>query len=427
MQVPDPPANAPEASTPGFQAPESDLQSDPLSSGIQARMRPDADPAGARVGEEGSRRTGGQGEGGVTSRGEERMITAESLGEPGGRAGRSVQGAIWRILDANLDRAREGIRTVEEWCRFGLDDRETTAWCKEMRQELARWHTAELRDARDTPHDPGTTLTHPQERDRADLNAVLRANLCRVEEALRVLEEYGKVDRPEMAASCKQMRYRVYALESRLLSHPRRQRLRRSPLYLVTSPSDRLLETVEAALQGGLTLVQYRDKDAPDGDRWERASQLAALCRRYGALFLVNDRVDLALAVDADGVHVGQQDLPLPVVRQLLGPDRILGCSTTSPEEMACALAGNPDYIGVGPVHETPTKAGKAAAGLDYVRYAAEHSPVPWYAIGGIELENVAAVTAAGAERVAVVRAIMAAEQPAQVVQAFLTRLRVSA
>jgi thiamine-phosphate pyrophosphorylase len=330
---------------------------------------------------------------------------------------------VYRILDANLDRAREGLRVVEEWCRFGLQNVSLTQTCKQLRQELAYWHRPELRLARDTPEDPGTGLTHWRENDRADVQAVLQANLGRVQEALRVLEEYGKLYDPEMAAASKQMRYQVYTLESGLLRWDRFQKLQAAPLYLVTSPAENLLAVVEAALQGGLGLVQYRDKTAEDSQRLHVAQALRNLCQRYHALFIVNDRVDLALAVEADGVHLGQQDLPIALARRVLGPERIVGRSTTNPAEMARAIAEGADYIGVGPVYETPTKAGKAAAGLEYVRYAVDHASVPWYAIGGIDATNLAEVIAAGGQRVAVVRAIMQAPDPAQAVQTLLTQL----
>lgn len=336
---------------------------------------------------------------------------------------RFIQPSLYRILDANLDRAREGLRIIEEWCRFGLDDAQLTEDCKILRQELAQWHTAELRAARDTPGDAGTDLTHPGEEQRADIQHVLQANLCRVQEALRVLEEYGKVYRADMGAACKQMRYRVYTLESQLIRHDHRQKLQAARLYLVTSPSEKLFATVEAALQGGLTLVQHRDKEADDEMRLAMAHQLCQLCHRYGALFIVNDRVDIALAVGADGVHLGQQDLPLSLARQLLGSQRIIGRSTKNPEEMHRAIQEGADYIGVGPVYETPTKAGRAAAGLKYVRYAAEHATIPWFAIGGIDATNLQDVLAAGAERVAVVRAIMQSDQPTAVTQQFLSQI----
>jgi thiamine-phosphate pyrophosphorylase len=336
---------------------------------------------------------------------------------------RFVQPALYRILDANLDRAREGLRVIEEWCRFALDDATLVEVCKALRQEIAHWHTSELRAARDTPDDVGTDLTHPDEATRSDVQQVLQANLCRIQEALRVLEEYGKLYHPEMGAACKQMRYRIYTLESTLMVYERHQKLKDARLYLVTSPSDTLFATVEAALQGGLTLVQYRDKESEDLVRLERAAKLCNLCHQYQALFIVNDRVDLALAVNADGVHLGQQDIPLSLARQLLGSQRIIGRSTKNPEEMQRAIQEGADYIGVGPVYETPTKAGRAAAGLDYVRHAVDHATIPWFAIGGIDLTNLPEVLAAGAKRVAVVRAIMQAESPTLATQSFLEQL----
>lgn len=333
------------------------------------------------------------------------------------------QPVLRRILDANLDRAREGLRVVEEWCRFGLGNTALTEECKHLRQELASWHSPELRLARNTPGDVGTQLTHPQEQERAGLEQLLQANLCRVQESLRVLEEYGKLYHAGMGAAFKQMRYRVYTLESHLLTHPRQQKLRRSLLYLVTSPSENLFGVVEAALQAGLGLVQYRDKQTEDGIRFHNAQKLCQLCHAYQALFIVNDRIDLALAVDADGVHLGQQDLPFAIARKLLGNDRILGCSTTNPEEMQRAVQAGADYIGVGPVYETPTKAGKAAAGLEYIRYAAQQAPLPWFAIGGIDSDNLEEVLSAGAERVAVVRAVMQAPQPTLATRHLLAQL----
>lgn len=334
------------------------------------------------------------------------------------------QPTVLRILDANLDRAREGLRIIEEWCRFGLNQAQFTEECKQLRQELGQWHREEIRSARDTPNDPGTELTHPNEQQRANITELLRSNFCRTQEALRVLEEYGKLYSEPMATACKQMRYRVYTLESNLTGHQRHQKLKQSYLYLVTSPVDNLLAVVEAALQGGLTLVQYRDKTADDLTRISTATQLRQLCHRYNALFIINDRVDLALAVEADGVHLGQTDVPIALARQLLGSQRIIGRSTTNPEEMRRAIEEGADYIGVGPVYETPTKAGRAAAGLEYVRYAAKHATVPWFAIGGINAENLADVLSTGAERIAVVRAIMEAEQPTLMTQFFVSQMQ---
>lgn len=332
-----------------------------------------------------------------------------------------LDGKILRILDANLDRAREGIRVIEEWCRFGLNDTHKAEVCKQMRQSIASWHTSQIKMYRDTPGDTGTSLSHPQEEYRANIAKVLEANIGRVQEALRVLEEYGKLYDSDLGKSAKQMRYQVYTLETDLLRLNRRQKLQESPLYLVTSPQENLLSIVESALQGGLSLVQYRDKHSDDQIRLAMATKLRQLCSQYNALFIVNDRLDLALAVEADGVHLGQTDFPIALARQILGPQAIVGLSTTNPQEMERAIAQGADYIGVGPVYQTPTKQNKAATGLDYVRYAVSNSPMPWYAIGGIDLSNISEVLEAGATRVAVVRAIIEASDPSVVTKEFLS------
>ncbi len=331
--------------------------------------------------------------------------------------------AIYRILDANLDRAREGLRIIEEWCRLGLNHQPLAEECKQIRQELAQWHSWELRQARDTPGDVGRNLSHPQEEVRESIEHLLQANLCRAQEALRVLEEYSKLYEPNMATACKKLRYRVYTIESSLLNNYRHQQLQNAPLYLVTSPEPEILKIVEAALKGGLTLVQYRDKEGKDSDRLEKAYQLCQLCHRYNALFIVNDRVDIALAVDADGVHLGQHDAPVAFAREILGNHKIVGRSTTNKQELNKAIAERADYVGVGPFYETPTKPGKAAAGKEYIDYVKAKCPVPWFAIGGIDLNNLNKVLTTGAQRVAVVRAIMQAEQPTQVTRQFLSQL----
>ncbi|MEM9137045.1 MAG: thiamine phosphate synthase [Cyanobacteria bacterium P01_F01_bin.42] len=332
--------------------------------------------------------------------------------------------ALFRILDANLDRAREGLRVIEEWCRFGLEQPDAAAQCKDLRQRLGQWHKPEYRQARDTPNDVGTQIGHAKESSRSDIKALLLANFARVQEALRVLEEYGKLDQTQLAADCKQMRYQVYGLESQLESRSRLERLLAAKLYLVTSPQENLLAIVDAALKGGLKLVQYREKHLPDCDRLAQAIKLRELCHHHNALFIVNDRVDLAYAAQADGVHLGQQDVPMEVARSMLGINKIVGRSTTNPDEMARAIEEKADYIGVGPIFETPTKAGKAAVGFDYIKYALKTAPMPWYPIGGIDAENLTDIVRAGAERAALVRAIMEAADPTQVTQTLRSILK---
>jgi thiamine-phosphate pyrophosphorylase len=205
----------------------------------------------------------------------------------------------------------------------------------------------------------------------------------------------------------------------------RRERLARSRLYVVTDARQRqgdLNSFLEVILAAGVDIVQLREKEAEGGDllRWGEAFREAS--SRYGALFVVNDRADVAVAVDADGVHMGQGDLTPELTRRLVGPDLIVGLSTHSEDQLRGA-SGHADYVSVGPVHETPTKPGRPAVGLFLVADAARHELRPWFAIGGINVETMSEVTGAGATRIVVVRAVTEAPDPAAAVRELLGAL----
>jgi thiamine-phosphate pyrophosphorylase len=193
----------------------------------------------------------------------------------------------------------------------------------------------------------------------------------------------------------------------------KRHRLQAAHLYLVCD--DRPDRFLAAALRGGVDIVQLRIKDGADDAILAAARRFKAACDAHDALFILNDRPDLVRAADADGVHVGQDDTAVTQARELVGPDRLVGLSTHSPAQIEAAGATDVDYIGVGPVHETPTKPGRPAVGFELVRYAASNTPVPFFAIGGISTANVSAVAAAGATRIAVVRALTDAADPERV------------
>jgi thiamine-phosphate pyrophosphorylase len=180
-------------------------------------------------------------------------------------------------------------------------------------------------------------------------------------------------------------------------------------LYLITAARPDLPDFLEAAVRGGVDIVQLRDKDLLDGALLETLAVARETTHRLGVPLVVNDRPDLAVLAGADGVHVGQDDLPVDAVRRF---GLQVGLSTHSVADIDAAEG---DYIGVGPVYPTPTKEGRPAVGLELVRYAAAHARVPWFAIGGIDPTNVADVVAAGARRVAVVRALGAADDPERV------------
>jgi thiamine-phosphate pyrophosphorylase len=190
----------------------------------------------------------------------------------------------------------------------------------------------------------------------------------------------------------------------------RRDRLAAARLYLVCDAvADELLY---AALRGGVDIVQLRMKNASDEEILGAAHRVARACRAHEALFILNDRPDLVAQSGADGVHVGQDDVPVARAQELVGTDRLVGLSTHSPSQIDDAAGKDLDYIGVGPVHETPTKPGRPAVGLELVRYAAAHTELPFFAIGGITSANAPTVRAAGATRIAVVRALTEASDP---------------
>jgi thiamine-phosphate pyrophosphorylase len=200
---------------------------------------------------------------------------------------------------------------------------------------------------------------------------------------------------------------------------PRLEQRAAARLYFVTDsrrPTAELEALLEGALAGGADLIQLRDKDAGEVELLEAAAVFRRVADRHGALFLLNDRADLVTPCSADGVHVGQDDMPVAEARKLAGPGAIVGLSSHRPDQLDAALAAppesRPDYLSVGPVWETPTKQGRPAAGLSYVRYAAERATLPWFAIGGVDISNVAEVLSAGAERIVVVRAIRDAPDP---------------
>lgn len=329
--------------------------------------------------------------------------------------------SIIRIADVNFNRAREGLRMVEETARFVLADAGLTASIKDIRHRLSRLETGfpggrtALIAARDSAHDIGA-LTHEQ-RPRRDLCDTAAANWKRVQEAARVLEELARGFDPRLAHRIKEIRFEVYTREQefmeRMLEHGRRSSFAGVKLYLVAgsgNTGDRPLTNVVAeAVRGGVGAVQLREKEADASRIIAAARGISRICREAGVLFIINDRVDIAAAVDADGVHLGQDDLPIEEARKILGWSKLIGLSTHSIEQALDAQERGADYIGVGPVFATPTKEGRPAVGLELVRAVQDRIRIPFVAIGGIDLNNCAQALQAGARRIAAVRALAGA------------------
>ena len=183
-------------------------------------------------------------------------------------------------------------------------------------------------------------------------------------------------------------------------------------LYVITQPDPALTEKVREAIRGGADVIQLRDKNATDEDLTRQAKKLLQVTHRLGVPLIVNDRTAVAKTSGADGVHLGQEDGSLNAAKTILGKNAIFGRSTHSPEQSLAAEKEGFDYIGVGPVFETPTKAGRPAAGLDTVRFASQNIRIPFIAIGGINAENIQQVMQAGAKAFAVVRAVLGSADP---------------
>jgi thiamine-phosphate pyrophosphorylase len=208
----------------------------------------------------------------------------------------------------------------------------------------------------------------------------------------------------------------------------RRARLAAARLYLVCGCQPggrRLTELLRAAIAGGVDIVQLREKRLPEDEFTDIAYTAHKICEQLGALFIVNDRPNAALAAGADGVHVGQDDMPVAQVRTLVGQEMLIGLSTHTPAQIDAATKRSSacDYIGVGPVHATPTKPGRPAVGPELVRYAAAYARLPFFAIGGIDERNLPEAIEAGAQRVAVVRALADAADPECAARALRTTL----
>jgi thiamine-phosphate pyrophosphorylase len=201
----------------------------------------------------------------------------------------------------------------------------------------------------------------------------------------------------------------------------RHARLHRARLYFICDL--KWLDTLAPALRGGADMFQLRDKHASDDELLPAAATARSLCDEHGALFIVNDRPDLALAAGADGVHLGQDDMAPQEAREIVGPDLIIGRSTHSPAQVDAAAGA--DYIGVGPIPPTPTKRWRPAVGLELVRYAAGHAAMPFFAIGGLDAERLGDAVAAGATRAAIVRAICEAPDPEAATRALRSALGV--
>ncbi len=350
------------------------------------------------------------------------------LGEPGGGVD------LARILDASANRAREGLRVVEDYVRFALDDPGLTRRLKEVRHRLAEAErgldAALLVEARDTREDVGTHIMTTSEQVRENPRAVLAANFKRIAEALRSLEEYSKLIDVWLAGRFEVLRYDLYTIEKMTMTAVAAHRaLGDARLMVLVGGLPTLGDltwVVEEAIAGGADVIQYREKALPDREWLRCAREVRIVTARARVPMICNDRVDLARLAGCDGVHLGQQDVSVRDARRILGGAAQIGVSTHDRAQLDAAILAGASYLGVGPVFPSATKefSEPELAGLSFVQLAAESTALPWFAIGGIGEENVERVLEAGATRIAVSGAVVRAPSPRRAAARLKARLQ---
>lgn len=329
---------------------------------------------------------------------------------------------LWRVVDAEYNRVSEGLRVLEDLARFYWETDTLTARLKALRSRLAGL-TAKFRAEcirnRDAAGDIGLEISRKLRLDsRNGVGELAGANFKRVQEGLRSLEEHLKtLDDYPAAKEMEQLRFQTYTLEKDLHDLLGRNRLIRfwdNGLYGITAAEYSLgrsgPEVVRQMLTAGIKIIQYREKKLKAAEQYRECLEIRKLTSDFGACFIVNDHIDLALAVRADGVHIGQEDLPVEVVRRLTGGTMLIGVSTHSPEQADAAVQAGADYIGVGPIFATATKEDVCPpVSLDYLDYVVARHRIPHVAIGGIKQSNLAEVVRHGARCVAMVTEIVGA------------------
>ena len=342
---------------------------------------------------------------------------------------------LLRILDASLNRAAEGLRVVEDYVRFVLDERFLTSEIKSLRHELAAAAAAippaDRHAARNTSHDVGTSLSTSAEQKRSDLWSVCLASLKRTEQSFRSLEEYGKLADDGFARTIESLRYRLYTLEKAIdvgrSSQDRLEGVRLCVLVDGQSSAAAFEELIVALVEANVGMIQLRDKQLDDRDLVGRARLARKFSRGSQTLLVINDRADVAAAIDADGVHLGQEDLSVHDARAVVGTRMLVGVSTHNIDQARAAVLEGANYLGAGPTFPSQTKTFDSFAGVDYLREVAAEIRLPTFAIGGITGENLPEVLATGVMRVAVGSAVTGSPEPASAAGELLSMLMIPA
>jgi len=329
---------------------------------------------------------------------------------------------LYRMLDVNLNRVSEGARVLEDMARLRFDHAELASRLRSFRHAVRdglKGLSSRCLAARDADRDVGLSVSRADGAiRRSGLLDLAAANFKRVQEGMRAVEEtLDTIGRHDLSREYERLRFQSYTLEkllAPLLARERRRGALDTDLYGLTAEAHSLgrsnVQVVSEMLAAGVKIIQYRDKDKPARSRRSECLSIREITREAGATFIVNDHPDLALMVEADGVHLGQDDYPPEAVRNLVGDDMLIGVSTHSPSQAEEAIRQGADYIGVGPLFRTFTKRDVCEpVGLGYLDYAVANVSIPFVAIGGLKLTNVAEARRRGARCVALVTEIVGA------------------
>ena len=344
-----------------------------------------------------------------------------------------MQKSLYRIIDANFNRAREALRVIEEFCRFALNCEPLTERTKQLRHELASFMSqldqGRLIAARDTLADVGAGKTVQNQISRTDLKDCFTAAAKRLPEALRVLGEMTQTLNPDLAQKIENLRFAAYALEKDVtIAGDTTEKFGRVRLYVIISsslPAD-VISLTQKCIAGAADCIQLRAKDMQDNELFALAEQFTQLCRDANVLSIINDRADVAVASAADGVHLGQSNLPIEQARKIQLTPLIIGQTTHTIEQLCRACKQDPTYVSLGPVFATSTKPGLKPVGLEYVTKAAEaltSTGICHVAVGGINLDNIGRVIDAGAEKIAVCSAVTGTPDPAEACRALKQKI----
>ncbi len=344
--------------------------------------------------------------------------------------------AIYRIIDANFNRAREATRVIEEFCRFALNSALLTERAKQLRHTLCycmdKLDANQLISSRDTLADVGIGQKVDNQLRRTNLKDCFTAAGKRLTEALRTLAEMMQTLNPSVAETIEKLRYEAYTLEKDIvIFSDTTSKFKSVRLYVIISSTlpANVISLTYHSIAGGADCIQLRAKDIDDDKLFALAVEFVQICKTGGVLSIINDRADIAVTAGADGVHLGQNDLPVAQVRKLQLNPLIIGKSTHSVKQLQDACDELPTYVSIGPVFTTETKPDIEPAGLGYIKDALDilsETGICHVAIGGITPDNIEEVLTAGATTVAVCSAVTKASDPIAVCQVLKQKITAS-